>query len=201
MSVCLHFARSRAALILRGRRGFFGTAARDPPEQTSASPEVPAQETEQIGQLAELTDKISDLKQKLEIASQDGDQATKRHSQALEDAGKYAHTKLAKSSLDLSDNLRRVHEAVTSEALASNARLAEIISDVRKLDHSLKTALQDFGIVEENPMLKKFDPNFHEAMFELPLPNHAPGTVAHVLQSGWLIHDRVLRPARVGVSK
>jgi molecular chaperone GrpE len=200
-------------------RSFFGSSQREPVEENpapkqdseksadsaqsaepvAAADPVPSVEDQQ--QLAELAEKISDLKDKLKVAAQDAEQATKRHHAALEDAAKYAHTKMAKAVLELADNLRRVHEAVAPEALAADPKVAEIISDVRRVETSLTKALAEFGVREETPLGKKFDPNFHEAMFELPLPHHEPGTVAHVLQTGWLIHDRVLRPARVGVSK
>jgi molecular chaperone GrpE len=195
------------------KRFFFGSSQREAAEDSAASkPEAeksedepekeqspPSLTVEEEQHVKEMKEKISDLKEKLKMAQLDAEQATKRHHQAMEDATKYAHTKMAKGILELSDNLKRVHEAVTPDAAAADARLGEIISDVHRVDKHLKDALKEFGVVEESPMGKKFDPNFHEAMFELPLPHHEPGTVAHVLQTGWLIHERVLRPARVGV--
>ena len=174
--------------------------ASEPESQPKATVEAPLSPEEEC-ELSDLNARISDLKEKLSLATADSEQAAKRHAQAMEDVVKYAHSKAAKGMLELADNLRRVHEAVTSDAIATDPKLAEMISDVRRVEESLTKTLKEFGIEEETSLGKKFDPNIHEAMFELPLPHHQPGTVAHVLQTGWLIHDRVLRPARVGVSK
>ena len=77
--------------------------------------------------------------------------------------------------------------------------LKTLIDAVQKSRANLAEFFKKYGIIEEDPVGKPFDPNQHDAMFEVPLPHQANGTVAHVIQSGYLIHERVLRPARVGV--
>ena len=144
--------------------------------------------------IAEIEEKIAAIEEKIARADQDAEQATKRHHQALEDAGKYGCTKFAKDSLEFSDNLQRVIQSA-----GNDPELKDLLDQVKSVQKALHAVYADFGIVEENPVGKPFNPNLHEAMFELPLPHQQTGTVAHVIQNGWMIHQRVLRPARVGV--
>ena len=190
-----------------GFRLFSASAQRDPAATEQKQPEEKAEEPEDVEELsaedekllADLTQKCADLKEKIKIADQDADQASKRHSQQVEDASKYSFSKLARDSLDLADNLKRVTLSVTPEDLENHSDVKQLVDSVKKIRTDLLAVYAEFGIKEEDPVGKVFDPNMHEAMFELPLPHQQTGTVAHVLQTGYLIGDRVLRPARVGV--
>jgi molecular chaperone GrpE len=154
---------------------------------------------EEALQLKELDEKIADINAKIVLADKDAEQATKRYFQQKEDALKYSYSKFAKDSLEVADNLKRIALSVTKEEAAQDTQLKEVIDAVHKVQHNLSVFYKKYGIIEEDPVGKPFDPNHHEAMFEVPLPHQPNGTVAHVIQSGYLIHERVLRPARVGV--
>jgi molecular chaperone GrpE len=205
----------RAFKSLRGRllvpvRPFF-TAAKKPTTEGAAlnderesgaetsEPEDTSAKEDVMLKLKELDEKIADINAKITLADKDAEQATKRYYQQKEDATKYAYSKFAKDSLEVADNLKRITLSVTAEQMESEPDLKRVIEAVKKSQTSLSAFYKKYGIVEEDPVGKPFDPNHHDAMFEVPLPHQANGTVAHVIQSGYLIHERVLRPARVGV--
>jgi len=166
--------------------------------QDDKAPEEELSE-EDAAQIKDLNEKIAEIQGKIDIAVKDAEQASKRYFQQTEDVAKYAHTKFAKDTLELADNLSRVATSVTPEQIANDAALAEVIAEVKTVQGLLTQFYAKYGITQEDPVGKPFDPNQHEALFEVPLPHQATGTVAHVVQTGYLIHDRVLRAARVGV--
>ena len=147
----------------------------------------------------ELDEKIADLEAKILLADQDEEQASKRYFQQREDVMKYSHSKFAKESLQVADNLKRIASSVSKDKMDADPDLKRLIEAVHKAQSNLVEFYKKHGIVEIDPVGKPFNPNQHEAMFEIPLPHQQTGTVAHVIQSGYMIHERVLRPARVGV--
>ena len=154
---------------------------------------------QELLQMADIEEKITEIAAKITIADLDAEQASKRYYQAREDAGKYAVTKFAKDSLEVADNLRRVALSASPEQIEANPEVKQLIQSVNDCILALSSFYSAHGIKEEDPVGKDFDPNLHEAMFEMPLPHQKNGSVAHVIQTGYLIHERVLRPARVGV--
>ena len=104
--------------------------------------------------------------------------------------------------LSVSDNLRRAIEAIPAEAMAAgDAGLKGLVDGVEMTERSMLSALERHGVKKLNPEGEKFDPNFHQAMFEVPNAELPANTVTQVVQPGYSIGDRVLRPAMVGVSK
>jgi molecular chaperone GrpE len=102
----------------------------------------------------------------------------------------------------VSDNLTRALDAIPAESKESgDAGFKALIEGVELTGRSMLTALERHGVKKLDPEGEKFDPNFHQAMFEVPNPDIASGTVVQVVQTGYIIGDRVLRPAMVGVSK
>jgi molecular chaperone GrpE len=122
----------------------------------------------------------------------------KRAERDRRDAEQYGGTKLARDLLPVYDNLRRALDAVTPEQRAANAPLLEGI------DLTMRTIVDVFskhGITVIAPRVgDRFDPAIHEAMFEAPLPGTRTGDIIQVATEGFLLHDRLLRPAQVGVS-
>ena len=126
----------------------------------------------------------------------------KRTSREVADARMYGITGFARDVLDIADNLQRALDAVPAEARANaDPGLKALIEGVELTERSLHNTLEKYGVKRLDPSGSKFDPNFHQAMFEVPDPSVPSGTVVQVVQAGYTIGDRVLRPALVGVSK
>ncbi len=126
----------------------------------------------------------------------------KRTSREVADARTYGITGFARDVLDIADNLQRALDALPAEARdAADPGLKALIEGVELTERSLLNTLEKNGVKKFDPSGGKFDPNFQQAMFEVPDPSVPAGTVVQVVQSGFMIGDRVLRPALVAVSK
>jgi molecular chaperone GrpE len=118
------------------------------------------------------------------------------------DARTYAVTAFARDMLNVVDNLTRALESLPENVRAADDDvLKSFIDGVELTARDLSAALARHGVKKQEPQGEKFDPNFHQAMFEMPDETLPSGTVTKVVQSGWTIGERVLRPAMVGVSK
>jgi molecular chaperone GrpE len=126
----------------------------------------------------------------------------KRTAREVADARIYGITGFARDVLDIADNLQRALDAVPAEAkAAADPGLKALIEGVELTERSLLNTLEKNGVKKFDPMGEKFDPNFQQAMYEIPDPSVPAGTVMQVVQAGYMIGDRVLRPALVAVSK
>ena len=126
----------------------------------------------------------------------------KRTTKEVADARLYGITGFARDVLDIADNLQRALDAVPAEARANaDPGLTALIEGVELTERSLLNALEKHGVKKFDPRGQKFDPNFQQAMFEVPDPSVPSGTVVQVVQAGYTIGERVLRPALVGVAK
>ena len=126
----------------------------------------------------------------------------KRTTKEVADARLYGITGFARDVLDIADNLQRALDAVPAEARANaDPGLTALIEGVELTERSLLNALEKHGVKRFDPIGQKFDPNFQQAMFEVPDPSVPSGTVVQVVQAGYTIGERVLRPALVGVAK
>ena len=126
----------------------------------------------------------------------------KRTAKEVADARTYGVTGFARDVLDIADNLQRARDAVPAEArAAADPGLKSLIEGVELTERSLHNTLEKYGVKRLDPSGSKFDPNFHQAMYEVPDASVPAGTVVQVVQAGYTIGDRVLRPALVAVSK
>jgi len=126
----------------------------------------------------------------------------KRTAREVSDARTYGISGFARDVLDIADNLQRALDAVPVEArAAADPGLKALIEGVELTERSLHNALEKNGVRRFDPAGEKFDPNVHQAMYEIPDPSVPAGTIAQVIQSGYMIGERVLRPALVGVAK
>ncbi|MBA8837218.1 MULTISPECIES: nucleotide exchange factor GrpE [unclassified Ochrobactrum] len=125
----------------------------------------------------------------------------KRTQRDVQDARTYAVTNFARDMLSVSDNLRRAIDTIPAEMLEADASLKSLAEGVEMTERAMLQALERHGVTKLEPEGQKFDPNFHQAMFEVPNPDLPNNTVVQVVQAGYAIGDRVLRPAMVGVSK
>jgi molecular chaperone GrpE len=126
----------------------------------------------------------------------------RRTEREINDAKTYGVSSFARDMLTVVDNLARALEHLPVEARASaDPAIRSVIEGVELTARDLEAVLGRHGVKKLDPKGQKFDPNFHQAIFEAPNETVPAGTVSQVVQSGWTIGDRVLRPAMVGVSK
>lgn len=126
----------------------------------------------------------------------------KRTARDVHDARAYSIANFARDMLGVADNLRRALEAIPPEALeAGETGLKSLAEGVEMTARDMLSALERHGVKKLEPKGEKFDPNFHQAMFEVPNSDVANNTVVEVVQEGFVIGERVLRPAMVGVAK
>jgi molecular chaperone GrpE len=152
--------------------------------------------------VAALEAEKAELKDKLLRALADMENLRRRTEKDLADARVYGVTRFARDMLDVADNLRRAIESVPAEARESaDGAFKALLEGVDLTERDLQKKMEAHGVRKQEPEGKKFNPNFHQAMFEVPDETKPNGTVLQVVQSGYVIGDRVLRPAMVGVSK
>lgn len=156
---------------------------------------------EEVNPFAHLVDENAALKDQLLRLAADMENLRKRTLRDVADAKTYAVTNFARDMLGVSDNLRRALDAIPAESLVEDSGLKGLADGVDLTERSMLQALERHGVTKLDPEGQKFDPNFHQAMFEVPNPDVPNNTVVQVVQTGYAIGDRVLRPALVGVSK
>lgn len=144
---------------------------------------------------------VAELKDKLLRALADMENLRRRAQKDREDALKYAASNFARDMLPVADNLRRAIQSLPEQGDAGIEAMKSFIEGVALTERELLSTLERHGIRKIEPMGEKFDPEFHEAMFEVAVPGAATGTVFQVLEAGYVIHDRLLRPAKVGIAK
>jgi molecular chaperone GrpE len=126
----------------------------------------------------------------------------KRTEREIADSRLYSVTSFARDLLVVADNMRRALDAVTPELRSTAENGVEALIDgIELTERELLKALEKNGVQQFTPQGEKFDPNLHQAMFEIPDATVPAGSVVQVVQPGYMIGDRVLRPALVGVSK
>ena len=151
--------------------------------------------------LAALKQEAADLKDRLLRAHAEMENLRRRTEREKADTAKYAISKFAKDVVSVSDNIRRALDVTATMHLAANEELKRFVEGVTVTERELLNALERNGIRRIDPVGTPFDPNQHQAVMEVEDPNVPAGSVAQVFQAGYLIEDRVLRPAMVVVSK
>ncbi|MCT8972170.1 nucleotide exchange factor GrpE [Microbaculum marinisediminis] len=144
----------------------------------------------------------ADLRDRLLRTVAEMENLRKRAEREVREAGQYAISRFAHDLLGVGDNMRRALEAVGGEAReAADSVLIGLLDGVEMTERELLKTLEKHGVTRIAPQGERFDPNFHQAMFEVPDESVPSGTVVQVVQSGYKIGERCLRPAMVGVSK
>ncbi len=142
------------------------------------------------------------LKDKVMRTLADMENLRRRTEREVADAKAYGATSLARDMLTFADNLRRAVDSVGEEARAeASTALKAFIEGIEVTERDFQSRLARHGIRKLEPKGQKFDPNMHEALFEVPDPSVPAGTVAQVVEDGYSIGDRCLRPAKVGVAR
>jgi len=149
-----------------------------------------------------LTKEVAEARDKMLRTLAEMENLRQRTRREVSDAKTYGITGFARDVLDIADNLQRALDAVPFETrAAADPGLKALIEGVELTERSLLNALEKNGVKKFDPTGEKFDPNFQQAMYEVPDPSVPSGTVVQVVQAGYTIGERVLRPALVGVSK
>ena len=143
----------------------------------------------------------ADLKDKLLRALADLENTRRRATREVADTRKYAASGLAKELLNVSDNLRRALETVTEKMREGDDGVKNLVLGIEMVEKEMLSAFERQAITRLYPLGEPFDHNFHQAMYEKEDTGYPAGTVAEVMQAGYVIHDRLLRPAMVAVSK
>ena len=152
-------------------------------------------------ELAAARQEAAQLKDQVLRALAEAENVRRRAQREREDAAKYAIANFARDVLQVSDNLHRALEAIPESALAADEALKSLHEGVTATERQLDAALERQQVKRIWPMGEKFDANLHQAMFEVPGTGQPAGTIVQVLQSGYVLNDRLLRPAMVGVAK
>jgi molecular chaperone GrpE len=170
-------------------------AARDPEQTGEASARAAPAEPDAAAVAADLKDRL--LRTLAEMEN-----LRKRTAREVADAELRGVTSFARDMLGVADNMRRALDAVTPETRNNaQAGVKALIAGVELTERELIKALEKHRVRQFSPLREKFDPNLHQAMFEVPDTSVPAGSVVQVVQPGYMIGERVLRPAMVGVSK
>jgi molecular chaperone GrpE len=172
----------------------------EPPEQPS--PDAPeSSDSDLAGDLEALLAENADMRDKLLRTMADMENLRRRTEREKEDTARYAISNFARDVLTIGDNLRRVVEHVPADAAAQDPALKSFLEGVELTERELLKMLEKHGVAKLEPLGQRFDPNQQQAMYEVPTTEVPEGTVVEVMQAGYTIGDRVLRPALVAVSK
>ena len=149
-----------------------------------------------------LKDEVAQLKDRLLRTAADMDNLRKRSEREKAEATLYAATNFARDLLSVADNMNRALAAMSPEAKAAADDVTKnLLAGVEMTEKELLNVFQRYNIRKVDTVGAKFDPNVHQALFEVPTADHPPGTVVQEVQSGFAIGERCLRPAMVGVAK
>ena len=150
--------------------------------------------------LDELEAKISELKDQLLRTVADSENLRKRLEREKEQTRKFGIANFAKDLLSIADNLGRALDAAPNKEDVEDKAIENLVLGIQMTEQELQKAFENNNIRKIDPLGEKFDYNFHQAMFEVEETDKEPGIVVQVLQPGYAIDDRILRPAMVGVA-
>lgn len=172
-------------------------------EDTEMPAEAPqtAEEVVAADPVEALATENAELKDRALRLAAEMENLRRRTARDVQDARSYAVANFARDMLTVADNLKRALDAVPAEALIADPAVAALAEGVDLTQRTLATTLERHGVKKLAPLGERFDPNFHQAMFEVPDASKPANTVIQVVQDGYVIAERVLRPAMVGVSK
>ena len=141
------------------------------------------------------------LEDQLLRALADTENMRRRSERETETARKYGHTQFVRDLVGAIDNLARALASAPEDKSALEDSVQSLLTGIELSWTEIQSVIQKHGVRQINPLGEKFDYNFHQAMFEVPTTDQPPGMVLEVVQHGYALHDRLLRPAMVGVSK
>ncbi len=180
-----------------------GTTPPAPPAPSEAPPAVPSAPQTPVPspREAELEAELARLNDRLLRALAEGENMRRRAERDRDEAIKYAVSEFAREMLAVADNLRRALDAIGEEQRKTDEALNTLAIGVEMTERALLAVFERFGIKRVEALGQPFDHNFHEALFEIEDKEKLAGTVVQAVESGYTIHNRLLRPAKVGIAK
>ncbi len=182
-----------------------GAAPGEPPAEPRAEPPVePSAESsaeQEKDRIAELEAEAAELKDQLLRALAEAENVRRRAQRDRADAQKYAAAPMLRDLLAVADNLTRAIQSVPQGEPVEDERFKTLLAGIELTERELASVFQRHNVVKLEPLGEKMDPHRHEAMFEVPDPSTPNGTIVQVVEPGYMLHDRLIRPARVGVAK
>jgi len=174
----------------------------DTPVDDSATPEIDAPEAAapENDEIAQLHEQLAAVQQDLLYARAETQNLGRRKEKEIADAHAYAATKFARDILSVADNLGRALAALSEEQRASDA-IKPLITGLEATERELLSVFERNGITRIAAIGLPLDPNQHQAMLEIPSSEAEPGTIVQEMQAGYMMKDRLLRPAMVAVAK
>lgn len=163
-----------------------------------AAPEAMARALQAL--LDQKEGELAAMKDQALRAMAETENTRRRSERELADMNKYAVTNFAKDLVNVLENLQRATDAIPAELRSSQPAVNSLATGVEMTLKELLTVFERYGIVRIDPMGQKFDHNYHQAVAQVDAPDAEPGSVVQVLQAGYSIHDRLLRPAMVAVA-
>ena len=155
----------------------------------------------QLDPIQALEAERDDLKDQTLRAMAEVENMRRRTERELSQARKYGHSNFARDLISAVENLKRAVDVLPEDRSGLDETMANLVIGVEMISQEINTVMEKHGIHVIDPMGEKFDYEKHQAMFEIPTNDAEPGTVMQVAQRGWMLHDRLLTPAMVGVSK
>lgn len=182
-------------------------APETPETETSAPQEAPAAEgpspfEQALLQISELQQQLASVKDQGLRALAEADNVRKRSIKDREDATKYAITNFARDLLDYTDNFKRAIDSIPEDLKTTgDDRITNLLTGLEAMQRQLLQTFEKNGVKKIEPRDEPFNPHFHEVMFEIPGTGKPAGSIIQLVDAGYMLHDRLLRPARVGVAK
>lgn len=168
--------------------------------QETQEDSVQVEATEEIDPLEALQKELDDVRDKMFRVAAEAENTRKRAEKDIEDARKYGAVPLVRSLLDVWDNLKRALESVKDRESLPEA-FQSFVEGVDMTEKSFAQAFQKAHVEPVSSIGMPFDPLAHQAVVQIPTNEHPPGTIAQVIQEGYRLHDRLLKPAMVGVAQ
>jgi len=186
-------------------------AKKDMPAQDDSGPsftDIVSEHGEQVSpesdaaeqQLKQQAEEIAQLKDQYLRAMAETENVRARARRDIEDTSKYASTKFARDIVNIAENLQRASASISADARASSDVLRQVGDGIDMTMQELLSIFERHGIRRVNPEGQKFDHNLHQAVAQVPSANVPAGSVVQVLQAGYVLHDRLLKPAMVTVA-
>jgi molecular chaperone GrpE len=171
-----------------------------PANDAGAEAEADAAPATSEERIAALERELADSQDRLLRALAETENTRRRAQRERIDAERYGFAKFAGDLLSVADNLHRALDSLP-ESEAKDDRMRSLLAGVAATERELMAAFERHGLKRIDPKGERFDHNFHQAVFEIENSGQPAGTVVEVLQPGYVVHDRLLRPAMVGVAK
>lgn len=171
------------------------------PSPEPVPPLEAVEETAEPSREAMLEQEVVQLKDQVLRALAEAENARKRAQRDVEETAKYANAGFAKDLVNIAENLTRATSSISPEMRGSDDRLKNLAEGVDMTLRELLSVFEKHGIRRLDPVGEKFDHQFHQAVAQVDMPDSPPGLVVQVYQAGYVIQDRLLRPAMVTVSR